>query len=92
MGVRHPELVLAGAAVVSLPMVPGILSGSIGASTAALRFLIALVACWVLGAVLSWVVSTYSAQARRAEIMRLIQEPKRAAPREAGDEPGRAGQ
>lgn len=79
MAVRHPEYVLAGAVAVCLPMVPGLLSGQISGSAAAERFLIALVVCWILGSVLGWVISTYSEQARRADVMRIIEE-SRAAP------------
>lgn len=71
--VRHPELVLAGAVAVCLPMVPGFLSGQITPISAAERFLIALVVCWVLGALLSWVFTTYSAEARKSELRRLIE-------------------
>ena len=74
MGVKHPELVVAGAVVVCLPMVPGLLSGQIGGSTAAERFLIALVVCWLLGSLLSWVTTTYGEQVRRAELTRMIEE------------------
>ncbi len=73
MSVRHPEFVIAGAVLVSLPMVPGILNGDIGTVAAGERFLVALVGCWILGSVLSWVTTTYSHQSRRAELMRLTQ-------------------
>jgi hypothetical protein len=74
MSVKHPELVLAGAVAVCLPMVPGLLKGQISDIAAAERFLIALVVCWVLGSVLSWVIRTYSAQASRAELTRMVDE------------------
>jgi acyl-CoA synthetase (AMP-forming)/AMP-acid ligase II len=73
MSVRHPELVIAGAVTVSLPMVPGILNGDISSAAGGERFLIALIGCWILGSVLSWVTTTYSEQSRRAELMRLTQ-------------------
>lgn len=73
MKVRHPEFVLAGATAVCLPMVPGLLSGQITASSAAERFLIALIVCWFLGSLLSWVINTYSAEARKAQLVRMIE-------------------
>lgn len=72
MKVRHPELVLAAATAVCLPMVPGLLAGEISGTTAAERFLLALVGCWFLGAVLTWVITGYSEQARRRELTRLL--------------------
>lgn len=73
MKVRHPELVLAAATAVCLPMVPGLLNGQISGTVGAERFLLALVVCWFLGGVLSWVVHTYSEQSKRAEVIRLLQ-------------------
>lgn len=81
MKVRHPEYVLAAATAVCLPMVPGLLAGQITAASGAERFLIALVVCWLLGAVLSWVLTTYSEQARRAQVVRMIETDR-------GDAPG----
>ena len=74
MKVRHPEFVLAGAVALSLPMVGPLLSGEISATAAATRFLFILIATWVFGSVLSWLINTYSEQARRAEITKLLQE------------------
>lgn len=74
MSVRHPELVIAGAVAVSLPMAPGILNGDISGAVAGERFLIALIGCWILGSLISWVLSTYSQQATRAELNRLVSE------------------
>ncbi|HET9076921.1 MAG TPA: hypothetical protein VFN68_08310 [Acidimicrobiales bacterium] len=73
MKVRHPELVLAAATAVCLPMVPGLLSGQINGSAAAERFLLALLGCWILGSMLSWVMTTYSEQSRRAHMTRVLQ-------------------
>lgn len=73
MKVRHPELVLAAATAVCLPMVPGLLNGEISGTTAAERFLLALVVCWFLGGVLGWVIHTYGEQSNRAEVVRLLQ-------------------
>ena len=72
MAVKHPELVVAAAAACCLPMVPGLLAGQIAAVSAGERFLAALVVCWILGSVLSWVLTTYSQQAQRAELMRMV--------------------
>jgi len=74
MSVRHPELVIAGAVAVSLPMAPGILNGDISGAVAGERFLIALIGCWILGSLISWVLSTYTRQATRAELNRLVSE------------------
>ncbi len=71
---KHPSYVMGAAVAVSLPMVPGILSGAISTTTAGERFLIALVVCWFFGSILGWVITTYSEQARRAEVMRIIHE------------------
>ena len=73
MGVKHPELVVAAAAACCLPMVPGLLAGQITAVAAGERFLGALVVCWVLGSILSWVLTTYSQQAQRTELMRMVE-------------------
>jgi hypothetical protein len=78
MHVKHPELVLAGAVLVSLPMAKGLLSGNISPTAGAVRFLIALIVCWILGSVLSWVVTNYNEQSRRRTIMRAIEEAQRA--------------
>ncbi|MDE3203335.1 MAG: hypothetical protein KGQ66_03830 [Acidobacteriota bacterium] len=77
MAVRHPEFVLAAAVAVSLPMAPGLLSGQISGMTAIERFLIALIVCWFLGSILSWVLTTYGEQARRAQVIRMIEESQR---------------
>ncbi|MDA8043891.1 MAG: hypothetical protein M0Z30_01435 [Actinomycetota bacterium] len=89
MAVRHPEYVLAGAVAVCLPMAPGLLDGQISATTAAERFLLALVVCWVLGSVLGWVVATYSDQARRAEVVRMIDESRHPSGVDTGPESDR---
>jgi hypothetical protein len=78
MRVKHPGLVIAGAIIVCLPMAPHLISGSITATTAATRFLIALVACWVFGGLLTWVIGTYSEQAAKTEVIRAIEEAQRA--------------
>jgi hypothetical protein len=67
MGVRRPELVLAGAVVVCLPMVPDVLSGAVSTTAALTRLLIALVVCWVLTGIVQGVVDRYADAAARRE-------------------------
>ncbi|MCL4423528.1 MAG: hypothetical protein M1115_10285 [Actinobacteria bacterium] len=57
--IRRPELVLAAAVAISMPMLPGILSGSISTAAALLRFLIALLGCWAAGAMVVSVLERY---------------------------------
>lgn len=59
MRIRRPDLVIAASMIVSAPMVPGILSGAIGVTTALERYLIALVGCWVGGAIISGILTRY---------------------------------
>jgi len=73
MGVRRPEWVLAAAVLVSSPMIPGLLDGGIAVSTVLLRFLGALVLCWVGGWALTLVIERYAESARRAEIVSTIE-------------------
>jgi predicted lipid-binding transport protein (Tim44 family) len=63
--IRHPELVLAAAVLISSPMIPGVLSGSISTETALIRFLIALLFCWAGGALVSKVIRDYAASKER---------------------------
>lgn len=74
MRVRHPELVLAAAVLVSLPMIPGLLDGGISPMTVLVRFLIALIVCWIGGSILSRLLTNYTNQVRRAEIQKQIDE------------------
>jgi len=74
MQVRRPELVLAGAVLVSAPMVPGILDGGISPTAALVRFLGALVVSWAAGLLLVRVLGRYSEEVRRTEIIRAISE------------------
>ncbi|HWE54655.1 MAG TPA: hypothetical protein VG435_04045 [Acidimicrobiales bacterium] len=73
MSVKHPELVLGAAVLCCAPMIPNLLAGEVAGITAAERFLIALVVCWILGSLLSYVLRTYNAQANRAQLMRIIE-------------------
>ena len=83
MKVRRPELVLAGAVVLCLPMVPGILHGAVGATSALLRFLVALIICWGGGAVLTGLLDRYNEQSRRDQILRTIEGAQQAAAQRA---------
>lgn len=73
MKVRRPELVVAAAVAVCLPMVPGILSGAISPMAGLLRLLIALIICWAAGAMLSTLFSRFFEEARRAQIVQMIE-------------------
>ncbi len=72
MGVKHPGLVVAAAVACCLPMVPNLLAGNVSGATAGERFLLALVGCWVLGSLLSYVIRTYTAQAQRTQLLSLL--------------------
>ncbi len=72
MRVRRPELVLAGAVAICLPMVPGVLNGNVTTITAATRFLIAIVICWVGGGLLTSVIDRYNAEARRSQVLKML--------------------
>lgn len=72
MRVRRPELVVAAALLVSSPMVPGVLSGALSTFTVLERLLVALLICWLGGALLTSVLERYSEAARRAEIERAV--------------------
>jgi hypothetical protein len=67
MGVRRPEWVLAAAVVVCLPMVPDILSGAIGTTVALVRFLGAILVCWILASIVQAVLDRYADAAARRE-------------------------
>ena len=88
MHVRRPELVLAGAVLICLPMVPGVLNGNVSAVSAGTRFLLAIVICWVGGSVLTSVVDRYSAEARRTQALKMLAAARREQERSAGRAPG----
>ncbi len=77
MGVRRPELVLAAAIALSLPMLASFVSGAINAVALLVRFAIALGLCWVLGAVIERVYTSYARQARNAAIRKQLEEARR---------------
>jgi hypothetical protein len=70
--VRRPELVLAAAVAICLPMVPGVLNGNVTAITAGTRLLIAIVLCWVGGSVLTSLIDRYSRESRRNQALKLL--------------------
>lgn len=74
MGVRRPELVLAAAILVSLPMVPSFLSGGLSPASALVRFAVAIALCWAATAIVERVYSNYSRQVRQAELRRVVEE------------------
>ena len=80
MYVRRPELVLAGAVAICLPMVPGVLNGDISAVSAGTRLLIALVICWFAGALLTSLVDRYSRESRRIQALKMLAAARRAGP------------
>lgn len=73
MGVRRPDLVLVGAVVLSIPLIPGIISGAVSPFTALIRFLGAILLCWVATWVVGRVLDRYYETARRAEIIASLQ-------------------
>lgn len=72
--VRHPGLVVAVAILLSLPMAPGIVDGSIPAASALLRFLVALLLVWGGTAVVATLLQRYAEQNRRAQLARMIED------------------
>jgi len=79
--VRRPELVLAGAVALCLPMVPGILDGNVTAVSAGTRFLIAIVVCWCAGSLLTGILDRYSREARRSQALKMLATVRRPMPR-----------
>lgn len=79
MRVARPGLVVAVAILLSLPMAPDILDGAIAPTTALLRFLLALLLCWAGAAVVGTVLRRYSAESRRTELARMVEEARRRA-------------
>lgn len=74
MKVRHPGPVVAVAILLSLPMAPGIVDGAIPPADALLRFLVALLLCWGGAALVGGVTQRYTEQARRTEMVRLVEQ------------------
>lgn len=79
MHVRRPELVIAAAIAVSLPMIPSFLDGAISVAAALVRFAVALALCWAASALVERVYGAYSRQARSTEIQQAIEEARRRA-------------
>jgi hypothetical protein len=69
---RRPELVLAGAVAICLPMAPGVLNGNIPAISAGTRFLVAIIICWIAGSFLTNIIDRYSREARRAQALKML--------------------
>ena len=83
MTVHRPGLVVAVAIILSLPMAPGILNGAIDPTDALVRFLVALVLCWIGATVVGSTFRRYSEQSRRAELQHMMEEAQRLAARPA---------
>jgi hypothetical protein len=78
MSVRRPELVLAGAVAICLPMVPGVLNGNIGPVSAGTRFAIAIIICWIAGSMLTGVIDRYARESRRNQALKMLAASRRA--------------
>ena len=74
---KRPELVLAAAVAICLPMVPGVLSGNVTVITAGTRFLIAILICWIGGSLLSSILDRYTAEARRNQALKMLADARR---------------
>ena len=72
MSVRRPEWVVAGAVLVCSPMLPGVLDGAVGTTTALERFLGALLVCWVAGVLITSVLDRYAESADRRQLEREL--------------------
>ena len=81
LGVRRPEWVLGAATLVSLPMLSGVKHGTISTSDALVRFLGALLVCWVLVGILTSVIDRYADAAAQREFE--VQMARKKAAREA---------
>jgi len=75
--VRRPELVLAGAVALCLPMLPGVLNGNITTISAGTRFLLAIVVCWFAGSLLTGVIDRYSRESRRMQALKMLASARR---------------
>jgi hypothetical protein len=78
MSVRRPELVLAGAVAICLPMVPGVLNGNIAPVSAGTRFAIAIIICWFAGSMLTRVIDRYARESRRNQALKMLAASRRA--------------
>jgi hypothetical protein len=87
VAVRRPELVLAGAVAICLPMVPGILNGNITVISAGTRFLIAIIICWAAGSLLTGVIDRYSREVRRTQALKMLAAARRPVPTSDGSGP-----
>ena len=78
MSVRRPELVLAGAVAICLPLVPGVLNGNIAPVSAGTRFAIAIIICWIAGSMLTSVIDRYARESRRNQALKMLAASRRA--------------
>ena len=74
MSVRRPEVVVAVAIALSLPMLPSFLDGAISPAGLLVRLAIALALCWAVAAVVERVYDNYARQARQAEVRKAMEE------------------
>lgn len=74
MTMRRPEVVVAAALALSLPMLPSFLDGAISPASALIRFAVALALCWGAVAIIERVYDTYARQARQAAIRKALEE------------------
>ena len=84
---RRPELVLAGAVAICLPMAPGGLNGNIPAISAGTRVLVAIIICWIAGSFLTNIIDRYSREARRAQALKMLAAAHRRPPGSDGHAP-----
>jgi hypothetical protein len=68
------ELVIVAAFVVSLPSLAQAFNGGIGIAAAFVRFALALLVCWALGAIVERTIDMYVRDSRQREIERRVTE------------------
>jgi len=85
--VRRPELVLAGAVAICLPMVPGVLNGNISPISAGTRLLIAIIICWFAGSLLTSIIDRYARESRRNQAIKMLSAARRTMPGADGPAP-----
>lgn len=71
-GVKRMELVLVAAIVVSLPSFVEAFNGGITVAAALVRFVLALLVCAAIGAIVERTLDTYAREARQKEIERRV--------------------
>jgi hypothetical protein len=73
MSIRRPDLVLGASVLVSLPIVPGVLDGAISPTDALVRYLGALVVCWMGGSLIGSILAKYTKISRRKDVIKAIE-------------------